>query len=68
MKYTTIMAIIPATDSRRTHQAAKKSRKKVMTRAMAVRVSSTVLVFSTTTRNWTVKARKKKKSNLRRAM
>jgi hypothetical protein len=39
-----------------------------MTRAMAVRVSSTVVVFLTTTRNWTVKARKKKKSNLSSAM
>jgi hypothetical protein len=39
-----------------------------MPRAVAVRPSSTWLVFSTTTRNWTVKARKKKKSNLRRAM
>jgi hypothetical protein len=59
---------MPATDSRRTQKAAAKSRKKVMTRAMAVRVSSTVVVFLTTTRNWTVKARKKKKSNLSSAM
>jgi hypothetical protein len=60
--------IIPATDSRRTQNAARNRRMNVMPRAVAVRPSSTWLVFSTTTRNWTVKARKKKKSNLRRAM
>jgi hypothetical protein len=42
---------MPAIDSRRTQKAAAKSRKKVMTRAAAVRTTSTVEVFSTTTRN-----------------
>jgi hypothetical protein len=39
-----------------------------MARAAAVRPCSMALVLSTTTRNWIVKARKKKKSNLRSAM
>jgi hypothetical protein len=40
----------------------------VITRAVQVKPSSIFEVFLTTTRNWTVKARKKKKSNLSRAM
>jgi hypothetical protein len=56
------------TDSRRTQKAAAKSKKKVTTSAVPVRAISTLEVLSTTTRNWTVKARKKKKSNLSRAM
>ena len=59
---------MPVTDSRRTQKAAAKSKKKVMTKAAAVRAISTLEVRSTTTRNWTVKARKKKKSNLSSAM
>jgi hypothetical protein len=63
-----MITIMPATDSRRTHQAARKRRTKVMARAAAVRPCSNALVLSTTTRNWMVKARKKKKSNFSRAI
>jgi hypothetical protein len=48
---------------------AAASRMKIVTGIVAiVRANSGSLVFVTITTNWTMKPRKKKKSNLRRAM
>src|SRR3569833_355571 len=59
---------MPAFISRRVKRAARSRMTMVMGMAALVRPSSASPVPVTMTRNWTVKPRKKKKSNLRRAM
>lgn len=64
----TIIAIIPNKLSRRTKNAAARRIKIVTGTAAMVRANSLSFLIVTMTRNWTVNPRKKKKSNLRRAM
>lgn len=63
-----MITIIPAVVSRRTNQA--PHRRMIMVTGMAVTVSanSAVPPAETRTKNWTVKPRKKKKSNFNSAM
>jgi len=62
------MNIMPSLISRRVKKAARSRMAMVMGMAAAVRPNSEFLIFVTMTRNWTVKPRKKKKSNLSSAM
>lgn len=63
------MMIMPVMVSRRTNQAPQT--RMIMVTGMAATVSAnstSMLVEETKTRNWTVKPRKKKKSNFKRAI
>lgn len=64
-----MMMIMPTMVSRRTNQAPQT--RMIMVTGMAATVSAnsaSMLVEDTKTRNWTVKPRKKKKSNFKRAI
>lgn len=60
--------IIPIELSRLTKIAAQTRMRIVTGMAAVVRPNSTSVLFVTMTRNWTVKPRKKKKSNFSRAI
>jgi hypothetical protein len=62
------MAIIPIELSRFTNNAAQRRIRIVTGMAAMVRANSVSFLFVTMTRNWIVKPRKKKRSNLSSAM
>lgn len=64
----TIVAIMPDKLSFRVKYPAMTRMSIVTGIAAIVKANSTSLTFTTTTTNWTVNPRKKKKSNFRRAM
>lgn len=63
-----MVTIMPNRFSRRVENAAPNRMRTVIGTAAIVRANSEGAVFPTITKNWTVKPRKKKKSNFRRAM